>query len=274
MPKHRRRSRGARGSPLSLAVLGLLLLVGAAWQQLANNPAALAVVVALVVGGVVVYARWRNKAEHQRTVTHLRYRQFVDVTPAEFERAVGELFREHGFSVIRSGKTGDGGVDLEMSKDGLSFLGQCKRYTTEPISEPFIRDFYGALAHRRAHHGYFITTSYFTGPARAFARNKPITLIDERRLQQWLNESVLPESSHMQMPLGQLYSRGYAPPFNPYPSPVTPVPNMNRVARRPVRRRNKWQTVAIVLWSIILGACLLFAVIIIVANWHNPALGF
>jgi len=188
MPRYHRRSRAARGSPLSLAVLGLLLLAGAAWQQLARNPILLVAVVALAVGGAVLYVRWRNKVEHQRTVTHLRWRQFVDVTPAEFERAVGELFCKHGFSVTRSGKTGDGGVDLEMTKGGLSFLGQCKRYTTEPIVEPLIRDFYGALTHRRAHHGYFVTTSYFTGPAMTFAQNKPITLIDERGLQEWLNE--------------------------------------------------------------------------------------
>ncbi|MFZ5905298.1 MAG: restriction endonuclease [Chloroflexota bacterium] len=136
----------------------------------------------------LLFSPLARRKQAERALRSLRFRKFVDVSPTEFEQATGELFRQKGFEVTHSGKTGDGGVDLTMTKGGLKFIAQCKRYTTEPIGEPILRDFYGALVHQRADHGYFVTTSRFTKPAIDFAKNKPITLVDGIGIQNWLDQ--------------------------------------------------------------------------------------
>jgi restriction system protein len=58
---------------------------------------------------------------------------------------------------------------------------QAKRYDPEnPVGEPDIQKFCGSLGAKKAAKGVFLTTSYFTKPAVAFAEHHPykIVLID------------------------------------------------------------------------------------------------
>jgi HJR/Mrr/RecB family endonuclease len=124
------------------------------------------------------------------------YRQFIDVDPTQFEKNIGALFELQGFSVRHSGQTGDGGIDLRLQRDHLTYIAQCKRYADKPVAVSEVRDFYGALVDAGVHHGYFVTTSYFTRPAREFAQHKPITLVDADKLKQWIEHPPeLPQAS-------------------------------------------------------------------------------
>ena len=56
---------------------------------------------------------------------------------------------------------------------------QCKRFNSDPVSEPDINQFLGAMNKYQADYGVFITNSRFTNKAREAAREgTPITLID------------------------------------------------------------------------------------------------
>ena len=56
---------------------------------------------------------------------------------------------------------------------------QCKRYNANPVTEPEINQFLGAMNKYQANYGVFITNSRFTNAARSAAREgSPITLID------------------------------------------------------------------------------------------------
>ena len=56
---------------------------------------------------------------------------------------------------------------------------QCKRFNSNPVSEPDINQFLGAMNKYQADYGVFITNSRFTNKAREAAREgTPITLID------------------------------------------------------------------------------------------------
>ncbi len=73
--------------------------------------------------------------------------------------------------------TGDHGIDLLLRQQGkLVGVIQCKRWN-DPIGEPVVRDFYGALMSIGAPTGYIFATTSFTPQARAFAHGKPIQLI-------------------------------------------------------------------------------------------------
>ena len=86
------------------------------------------------------------------------------------------------------GKTGDGGIDSVIDQDQLGLdriYIQAKKYDpTNGVSEPDIRNFCGSLGANKANKGVFVTTSYYTKTAIAFAERHPfkVVLIDGTEL--------------------------------------------------------------------------------------------
>lgn len=102
-----------------------------------------------------------------------------------FEHLVRELFAKmfsaHGAEVKVTQASRDGGVDaVAFDPDpirGGKFVIQAKRYTNVvPVSA--VRDLYGTLVNEGASRGILVTTAYYGKDARAFAQDKPLTLID------------------------------------------------------------------------------------------------
>lgn len=111
------------------------------------------------------------------------------LSPNGFERLSMRLLREAGFERVSvTGRSNDGGIDgvgvLQLN-DFVSFnvVFQCKKWEgAVPPKE--IRDLRGAMA-GRAEKGIFLTTSSFTGNARAEAERPgaaPIELVDGEKL--------------------------------------------------------------------------------------------
>jgi restriction endonuclease Mrr len=110
-------------------------------------------------------------------------RNLRDLDSTEFEDYVADLFRRLGYQTKRVGQSHDGGVDVEIVKDGIQSYIQCKQYFKSRVGVGEVRDFYGALADRlAAGKGYFVTTSTFTLEAEKFAEDKPLELIDQSHL--------------------------------------------------------------------------------------------
>lgn len=66
----------------------------------------------------------------------------MDLSWEDFEHLVGEAFREHGFSVSETAPGPDGGVDLEVRKDGELHLVQCKRWRARKVGVEIVRELY------------------------------------------------------------------------------------------------------------------------------------
>jgi restriction system protein len=114
--------------------------------------------------------------------------------PAFFENLIVDLLITMGYGGSRAeagraiGRSGDGGIDGVIDQDPLGldriYL-QAKRYKSDAaLSEPEIRAFSGSLGAAKADKGVFVTTSYFTKPAREFAERHPfkMVLIDGKQL--------------------------------------------------------------------------------------------
>ena len=115
---------------------------------------------------------WLNDRE---TIALLR-----GLSPGEFEEYVARMFESLGYRTTVTGGSGDGGVDIEMTKDGRDYVVQCKKYFTQKVTPSEVRDFYGAMGHRHINgKGFLVTTHIFTFQAEKFAEGKPIELIDE-----------------------------------------------------------------------------------------------
>ena len=98
--------------------------------------------------------------------------------PYDFEKYVDDLFMIRGYEVELTPRTGDGGKDIILNKDGVIRLVECKRYNeNHKVSRPAIQKFHSALIDMNAKEGFFVTTSYFTQPAMDYTLNKPIRLI-------------------------------------------------------------------------------------------------
>jgi restriction system protein len=114
--------------------------------------------------------------------------------PTFFERLIIKLLITMGYGGSQDnsgrivGQPGDGGIDGVIDQDALGLdqvYVQAKRYAIEnAVSEPEIRAFSGSLGAAKANKGVFVTTSYFTQPARSFAERHPsrIVLIDGEHL--------------------------------------------------------------------------------------------
>jgi len=90
----------------------------------------------------------------------------------EFEEEVAEVFRLNGFKAKVTKKTGDGGIDIVMHKDGLKYIVQCKHYRKE-VSVEAVRELNGLKNDFQADILYFIASSGLTKAGYEFISNKP-----------------------------------------------------------------------------------------------------
>lgn len=100
-----------------------------------------------------------------------------------FELLVGEAFRQQGYAVEETGQGGaDGGVDLALRKNGQRTIVQCKQWRAQRVGVQVVREMFGILVDQGATAVKIVALGSYTPDAAAFARNKPIELIDGRKL--------------------------------------------------------------------------------------------
>jgi restriction system protein len=100
-----------------------------------------------------------------------------------FEDALGEAYRRQGYKVVEMlGGGADGEVDLRLRRDGHLVVVQCKRWKGKPVPVETVRELYGVMIHEHASAAKIVATTNFTQDAIAFARGKPIELVDSNAL--------------------------------------------------------------------------------------------
>lgn len=105
----------------------------------------------------------------------------MDLSPAEFEALVSNLFTEMGLETKLTRSSRDGGVDA-VAFDTRPVLGgkvviQAKRYR-HTVGVSAVRDLYGTALNEGAKKGIIVTTSGYGPDAYKFADDKPLELID------------------------------------------------------------------------------------------------
>lgn len=110
--------------------------------------------------------------------------------PYQFEKVVGDYFRDCGYTVQQTKRSNDGGKDLIMYKNGQIYYVEVKRYGKgNPVSRPLIQKLVGAC-HPVGAKGIFVTTSRFTKEAIDEAHRSNIELIDGDQFIKMLRSSV------------------------------------------------------------------------------------
>ena len=98
---------------------------------------------------------------------------------AKFEHEMASLFRLAGFQAEVTKASGDGGIDIILTRDQRRVAVQCKRYQKD-VGPHVIRDLWGTMHHQGYEEGCIVTTAYFTQGVKDFARGKNIYLINMR----------------------------------------------------------------------------------------------
>lgn len=173
-----------------LFMLWALWRYGVAADSFARAPAWLGELAGLLTaaGFLTLIILWvvvgwqRIEAQRVGHVPTMTLDELYALSPRDFEHYVAALFMRRGYKVELRGRTGDLGVDLALTQfDGRKAIVQCKRYR-HSVGPEIIRELFGTMVHERAAHGFLVTTAEISDGARAWAADKPITLIDGQTL--------------------------------------------------------------------------------------------
>jgi HJR/Mrr/RecB family endonuclease len=77
------------------------------------------------------------------------------LSPDAFEEWTADRFRELGYAVHRTGRSGDHGIDLVATRWGEVAIVQCKRYTNAAVGEEVVGRLYGSMVDRRADRAFW-----------------------------------------------------------------------------------------------------------------------
>jgi Restriction endonuclease len=116
-----------------------------------------------------------EKAAHEAQMRKRSYWEFLD--GYAFERATAEVLKRHQFNPIVTPGSADGGIDIEVTRNGLRGVVQCKAHIN-CVGPSVVRDLYGVIHHCGAAFGIVVSRGGFTRGAADFARDKPILFLD------------------------------------------------------------------------------------------------
>lgn len=193
------------GVPVLLGVASLVFRLG---YQPATYGIALFIGVLLGVGfRLVARERERYRARILEGATDLKALRSLKWT--DFEIAVGELVRRHGYKVKeRGGFRADGGVDLIAEGIEGRIAIQCKQWKEWRVREAQVRELYGTVKGGGFSEGWLVTCGLFTQPARSWAEGKELRLIDGRELESVVHggsfASQLSDAVEVSPPVAQL----------------------------------------------------------------------
>ena len=204
MPRKRRRS-SRRWVPTAAALVILLAFavydpILSWWQSIPSTSkfllfATIGFVLMLGIGAVfafLIYRKrerdkiwrlamtgWQSGSQRADSRPKQSARHLSDI---ELEKLAEQVYRKLGYSVQHVGQTGDHGIDvLLINPNNQKEIVQCKQWS-KPVGEAALRDLYGAMMHDQAIRGWIWAPRGFSGPAKAWAKGKPIVLVDDEEI--------------------------------------------------------------------------------------------
>lgn len=110
-----------------------------------------------------------------------------------FEERVAQAFRFRGYAVERaSGTDVDDGLDLILSKHGITTLVQCRHWQHRNVEVKDVREMHNLMKFRRASAVKIVACGDYTEDAWKFVAGKPFELIYGETLLAMLSDAQLP----------------------------------------------------------------------------------
>jgi hypothetical protein len=110
--------------------------------------------------------------------------------PPEFEQFTADVFKMLGYSVRRTGQTGDQGVDVVAEKPGRRLAIQVKCYSNT-VGNSSVQEVFAGMMHYRCNVCVVVTNNYFTKSATALAASTGCVLIDRDSIPQVIRGELI-----------------------------------------------------------------------------------
>lgn len=176
---------------IGAAALGLALQLLAAGIMFVREewPLVVAAIAIAVLALLALRRAWRG-ARRRRPLL-VDELAILNLSTYGFEAFCRDVLEREGYDAVLTKQSGDLGVDVELrAPDGELGVAQCKHSPTAKIGRKVVQELYGEMTSRRAGFAYVMTTGTFTDEARAWARAKPIVLVDRALLMEMLGDQV------------------------------------------------------------------------------------
>lgn len=109
-----------------------------------------------------------------------------DFTGEEFESYCVSLLNAHGWDANKTKSSGDQGVDIIATLNGITAVIQCKRYS-KPVGNAAVQEAIAGKKYARAQFAAVVTNSSFTKSARQLAQAANIYLLHYTELEAFTN---------------------------------------------------------------------------------------
>lgn len=124
----------------------------------------------------------KTREKENNTSQKGKYPDFDHMDGHEFENFCATILKQNGFKNVSVTKcSGDQGIDILASKDGIKYGIQCKCYASEVGNKAVQEAFSGKTFYNR-HVGVVLTNNYFTPSAKELAEKNGIILWDRKQL--------------------------------------------------------------------------------------------
>lgn len=161
--------------------------------------------VLLVGAAMSAYGRTRRHALNGPTTIGPGQGALGSMSWQQFEFMVSEAFRRRGYSVVKKGQGGAGGIfDLVLKKNGEIFLVHCKQWRAVKVGVNTLHELYKMMADKGATGGFAVTSGVFTDEARALAKAGNIELMDGKVLNGLVRKVRVPDKVFLRDPLSIL----------------------------------------------------------------------
>lgn len=107
----------------------------------------------------------------------------------DFEYFCAELLRKNGFSNVEVTQgSGDQGIDILATKDGIKYGIQCKCYSSD-IGNKAVQEVFSGKTFYNCHVGVVLTNRYFTSSAKELAEKNGVLLWDRDKLNEMIGRN-------------------------------------------------------------------------------------
>jgi restriction system protein len=184
----------------ALGLVGLAAISAIPGHSLLNDPDVAWLSVVAVISGMALYAATISimsvalirSQRFKLLELHQTMRDIQAMSWREFEDLVAGVYQAKGYSVEpRGGESPDGGIDLIVRKNDLTWIVQCKHYRSQWIEERPLRELLGLVTAKGAAGGVFVARGVFDDKALAFAKeNETLELIGREQLREIVATAV------------------------------------------------------------------------------------
>ena len=143
----------------------------------------------------------KHKLEEIKKEKELQKKQYdywLSLNPYVFEKEMAILFEKQGYSANVTKGSGDGGIDIELEKENVRGIVQCKLYQ-EKVGPGPVRDLFGSMVAGNYKYGYIVNPSGFSDNAYEFSKGKNINLIDLKQIMLMVNNEETQKRSDNKM---------------------------------------------------------------------------